>query len=520
MKPVASRSEALAPAAVALPDARTRWLTLAAPVVSGLLIAASWLEFSLWPLAWIAFVPLLWALDGAPTRRAALRIGLLAGLATNIPAFYWLVYTMHVFGGFPVPLALFFYACLSLFSSLQFVLLAAGLRALGSGPLALAAPALWVTLEFWFPNLFPWRMANSQLEVPLLLQSGDLAGPYLLSFVMVWVAAGVALVLRGTRRFAPLGLALAAALALVLYGAVRMPQIADAIAAAPSVRVGLVQGNIGIREKGNVALFDVNLDTYRELSGPLASEVDLLIWPETVSQHWVEAGAERIPPQHHPYAGSPAPLIYGGLAYDYPPGGGEARMFNSAFLVAGDGRVHGRYDKRVLIPFGEYIPGASLLPSLYALSPQTSQFTPGERLTTLDVPGRIRVAPLICYEDTPADIARAMTARGAELLLTIFNDAWFGRSMAPYQHEAIAVWRAVENRRYFARVGNAGVTGLVDPFGRVVDRLGMFTAETLVADVRPLQLTTIYSRFGDVFPWTLTAIVAVALSWALRRRTP
>lgn len=515
---MASRPDVLVSAAVPLAAARPRWLTLAAPVASGLLIAAPWLNFALWPLAWVAFVPLLWALDGAPTRRAALRTGLLAGLATNVPAFYWLVYTMHVFGGFPYPLALFFYACLSLFTATQFVLFAAGLRALGPGPLAVSAPALWVVLEFFFPNIFPWRMANSQLEVPILLQSGDLAGPYLLSFVMVWLAAGVALALRGTRRLAPLLAAGAAALALVGYGAWRMPQIAAAIAAAPTVRVGLVQGNIGIKEKGNVALFEVNLDTYRELSAPLAPAVDLLIWPESVSQFWLPTDAAQVPPQHHPFPGTPAYLLYGGLAYEYPAEGGEARMFNSAFLTDGSGRVHGRYDKHVLIPFGEYIPGASLFPSLYELSPQTSQFTPGRTLATLDVPGRLRVAPLICYEDVPAGIARAMTAHGAELLLTIFNDAWFGRSMAPYQHEAIAVWRAVENRRYFARVGNAGVTGLVDPFGRVVDRLGMFTAETLVADVRPLQVTTVYTRIGDAFAWLVTAAVAVALLRAARRR--
>src|SRR4029079_12477744 len=100
-------------------------------------------------------------------------------------------------------------------------------------------------------------------------------------------------------------------------------------------------------------------------------------------------------------------------------------------------------------------PFGSLFPALYDLSPQTSRFTPGATISTLDVPGHIRIAPLICYEDVPAGIARAMTANGAEALLTMFNDAWFGRSMAPYQHEAIALWRAIENRRYFVRVGNA-----------------------------------------------------------------
>lgn len=507
-----TRSDAL-PAARVLPAALSRWQAIGAPLASGGLIAATWLDFSLWPLAWVAFVPLLLALDRAATRREALRIGWIAGLATNVPAFYWLVYTIHVFGGFPYPLALFFYFCLSLYSATQLVLFAWGFHRLGFGPLGLAAPVLWVSLEFLFPNLFPWRMANSQLQAPLLMQSGDLAGPYLLSFVMLWVSAGLALLLRTPRRAAALAAASVSAALVVAYGAWRVPRVQQAIDAAPRVTVGLVQGNVGIKEKGNVALFDVNLDLYRELSGPL-QDADVVIWPESVSQHWVPADAEAVPTKHNPYPGTSAYLIYGGLAYDYPEEGGQARMFNSAFLIDGIGRVYGRYDKQVLIPFGEYIPGGSLLPWLYELSPQTSQFTPGAALSTLDVPGKLRIAPLICYEDVPAGIARGMTAAGAEALLTIFNDAWFGNSMAPYQHEAIAVWRAIENRRYFVRVGNAGTTSVIDPFGHVLDRLGMFTAETLRAEIRPLQLTTVYTRIGDLFGWT---VVAAAALWLFAR---
>jgi apolipoprotein N-acyltransferase len=115
-------------------------------------------------------------------------------------------------------------------------------------------------------------------------------------------------------------------------------------------------------------------------------------------------------------------------------------------------------------------------------------------------------------------MARDMTRNGATALLTIFNDAWFGRSMAPYQHEAIALWRAVENRRYFLRVGNAGVTGVVDPFGRVVDRLGLFTAETLQARIHPLEIETFYTRWGDVFAWAVVAAAATLLAQGLRRR--
>ena len=134
------------------------------PLLTGALVAAPWLDFSLFPLAWVAFVPLLWALGRAHHRAARRCARLLAGLATNMPAFYWLVYTIHVFGGFPYALAVFFYTCLSLFSAMQFVLFARGFRRLGFGPLGLCAPVLWVALEFLFPNLFPWRMANSQIR--------------------------------------------------------------------------------------------------------------------------------------------------------------------------------------------------------------------------------------------------------------------------------------------------------------------------------------------------------------------
>jgi apolipoprotein N-acyltransferase len=505
------------PLGVSLPGVASRWQTLTAPILTGFLVAAPWLEFSLYPLAWVSFVPLLWVLARVTDRRQALRIGLVAGLATNVPAFYWLVYTIHLFGGFPYPLAVFFYACLSVFSAMQFVLFAAGFHALRFGPLGVAVPVLWVAIEFLYPNLFPWRMANSQLAAPLLMQTGDLAGPYLLSFVILWVNAGFVLAAARPRRW-PALLAASTALALVLaYGVRRMPQVQAAIDAAPPVSVGLVQGNIGIREKGNVSLFDINLDKYRELSAPLQSQVDVLIWPESVAQWWVPVQADLVPEKHNPFTGVQSYLIYGGLAYDYIEGRREPLTFNSAFLIDGTGRVHGRYDKQVLIPFGEYIPGASLFPGLYEYSPQTSQFTPGSEPRTLDVPGRVRFAPLICYEDVPAGIARAMTAQGAEALLTVFNDAWFGRSMAPYQHEAIALWRAIENRRYFVRVGNAGVSGLVDPFGRVLDRLGMFTAETMRAEIRPLQLQTVYTRIGDTFGWTIVAVAAVWLGAARLR---
>lgn len=484
-----------------------RWLAL--PLLAGLLTAAPFLSFSLYPLAWVAFVPLLWSLAEARARRDVLRIGLVAGLATNLPAFHWLVYTIHVFGGFPYPIAIFFYACLSLYSACQLVLFALGMRVLGFGPLGLAAPVLWVTLEFLYPNLFPWRLANAQFHVPVLIQIGDLTGPFGLSFAIVWVNAGLVLAARRPHSWKPLAAAGLATAAIAVYGAIRMPAIEEALAKAPVVRVGLVQGNVGIVEKSDAAYFEINHEKYRALSGPLQDEVDVVIWPETVSHDWIPASATVLPTEIDPLPDLRRHLVFGGLSYTRE--GDRVEKYNSAFLLGAGGRVLGRYDKRILLPFGEYLPGASLIPALASLSPQTGDFTPGDRITTLDVPGLLRIAPLICYEDVPASIARAMTVAGAEALLTMFNDAWFGHSVAPYQHEALALWRAIENRRYFVRVGNAGVTGVIDPLGRVVDRLGLFTEEVLVTEIRPLRIETFYTRYGDVFGWSVTLIAAIWL---------
>ena len=235
---------------------------IAAAAISGITIAACFLWFDLFVVAWVAFVPLLWALRGARSRRQATYIGLVAGLCTNIPAFYWLVYTIDVFGGFPFPVAVLFYLFLSLFSSLQFIVFAHVLRRLGRGPLALAAPVVWVALEFLYPNLFPWRMANTQFHLPVLIQIGDITGPFALSFAILWFSAALVDLIERPRRWQALAAAATLTLAIAGYGAWRLPQIDAAMAAAPKARVGLVQGNISIEEKGNRTYFDVNLDRY------------------------------------------------------------------------------------------------------------------------------------------------------------------------------------------------------------------------------------------------------------------
>ncbi len=504
--------------AAALPrsHAPTLRLAYAGAAASGVLIAACFLRFELFPLAWIAFVPLLRALGHATTARDAARIGLVAGIVTNLPAFYWLVYTIHVFGGFGYPLALFFYACLTLYGAVEFVLFAMAWQRTGPGPLALAAPVLWVALEFVYPNLFPWRMANCQFHAPVLMQIGDVTGPFGLSFVMVWCAAALAELIDRRRRLLPLVAAGAATLAVVVYGAIRLPMIDRAMQAAPAVRVALVQGNVGIKEKGDVRYFDINLDRYRQLSEGVQDDVDLIVWPETVSLRWVEADAVRLEGKDNLFDNLRSHLIFGGLAYRLRGADPhDAEEFNSAFLLGPQGTLLDRYDKRILMPFGEYIPFASYFPAIKSLSPVTGSFTAGTTVSIFDVAGKVTVGQLICYEDVLAGMPRQSTEAGAEVLLNILNDAWYGNTAAPYQHQALALWRAIENRRYLLRGSNSGVTSIIDAAGRVVAEGGLFTEEVVSGTVRRLELRTFYTQYGDVFAWL---VVAGAAGFLLRRQ--
>jgi len=501
------------------------WALPVAAALSGALIAASFLRFQLYLLAWFAFVPLLWALRQAPNRAAAVRLGWVAGLATNIPAFYWLVYTIHVFGGFPWIVAAFFYGCLSLFTSTQFVLFALARWRSGTGPLLLAAPATWVSLELLFPNLFPWRMANSQYPVPTLLQSGDLFGPFGLSFVMLWFAAALAQLLPARtaetqvapapRRFLPLGLATAALLALVAYGRVQLAWIDRLLQQSPTAQVALVQGNISIEDKGDTKLIDTNLDQYRALSLPLQEHTDLIVWPETVSQRWIAADTRYLGSKENPFPELATTLLFGGLAYRMT-GPQTADEFNSSFLVGPGGEVLGRYDKRILMPFGEYLPFASYFPAIRKISPNTAGFLAGTGVRVWDVGGKFKLGPLICYEDLISDMPRHTTSAGAEVLLNILNDAWYGESAAPVQHQALAIWRSVENRRYLLRGSNTGVTSIIDPAGRILSEGGLFTAEVIAGEIHPLNVISFYTRYGDVFAWS--AVFASTVLLALGRR--
>lgn len=486
------------------------WL---ASLVAGFALGWSFVDFRAWWLPWIAVAPWIAIAEARPAGRA-FRLGWFGGVVGIAYAFVWLIHAFQAFGGFALPTALVLYVPPVAWMGLQIGVFTGLCSWVGPLPLGLAAPLTFSVVEFLFPTLFPWRVAHTQYRLVPLLQSGEIAGPYVLGFVMVWCNAGLVRLVRA-REIAPLSAALAALAALTIAGEARVRHVEAQRAAAPSIRVGVVQGNIGVERKGNRAFFHRNLDEYRRLSWELADDVALLVWPETVAQRPLRAD-ERLPAaEDHPFVGTPRPLIFGGLAVAEARGG--RRLYNSAFLTEPGGAIAGRYDKRVLVPFGEYVPLASRFPWLRRVSPATGRFTAGEASTILTT-GETRIGPLICYEDVIPDPARQAVKRGANLLVNLTNDAWYGASAEPVQHQALALWRAVEVRRDFIRATNTGLTTAITATGAVVMEFPTFVAEARSVELRLLELPTFYAAWGDVFAWSLVSCW-LALAWRRRRAT-
>lgn len=497
-----------------LPGRAGGWRDWGVALLAGVALGWCFVDFRMWLVPWVAVAP--W-IDLAETRSPsrAFVLGWAGGTAGIAVAFVWLIHAFQVFGGFPFVAAVGLFVVPVLWMGLQIGVFAGALSWVGVAPLGLAAPLTFLAAEFLFPTLFPWRIAHTQYRVVPLLQSGEIAGPYLLGFAIVWCNAGLVRWLRGGER-APLAAALVFVSVLVVVGTSRAERIEAARAGAPLVRVGVVQGNIGIERKGDRAFFRRNLDEYRRLSRSLADDVDLLVWPETVAQHPIDTTGREPIAAAHPFPDTPRPLVFGGLALG--EGREGRRLYNSAFLTEVGGALTGRYDKRVLVPFGEYLPLADRFPWLRRLSPASGRFTPGDAPTLLTTASGLRLGPLICYEDVIPGPAREAVARGATLLLNLTNDAWYGASAEPWQHQALAAWRAVEMRRDFIRATNTGLTATITAVGDVPMELPIFEAVARRTDVRSLNVSTFYARHGDIFAW-VQVIVWVGFAWR-RGRSP
>lgn len=507
--------------------ARSRPFLFAA--LGGTLSFLGFIGFGVWPLALVCLTPLWQALEDTREERPhiAAGVGFTFGWVGYAGGYHWMWRIVDVFLGGNLILGGFLWLADSSWFALRFTLYAILYRLVRrrGWPLAVAAvPPLLVT-EWLYPALFPVYLGHGLAERIYLIQICDLGGPLLLTALMTLVNVSVFETWRWWRgrRPAPAWTCSLAGLAVclaMLYGAMRIEDIERANADAPALRVGLVQGNLGVFEKGKRAGLDHRryLAQTRELLA--GGDLDLVVWPETVYTR----GLRRPLPVSGQLVREDlnVPLLFGASSVRTETG--RRLKYNSALLVGADGVIRAAYDKNLLIPFTEYVPFAEVAPSLAERFVDASHFA-----AATDVPplllGSWRISTPICYETVrPAFVRRMVREAKPHLIVMLANDAWFGDSQEPRIHLVMAQLRAVEHRRYVVRATNSGVSAVIDSAGRVVARTGLLTRENLRATVRMLDGTTVYTRAGDWPGWAAAVVVLVTLSvrspqWRLRRRS-
>jgi apolipoprotein N-acyltransferase len=245
----------------------------------------------------------------------------------------------------------------------------------------------------------------------------------------------------------------------------------------------------------------------------------VVIWPEASTPFFFDLEAALAAPIRQLAARTQTPMILGTDQVEPGLEGGPDRYYNSALLVGPDGRTRAAYRKMQLVPFGEYVPLKSILFFVAPLVEAVSDFSAGDEAVVFDAEGR-RISIAICYESVYPSIAQAFVERGSEVLATITNDAWFGRSSAAYQHFEQGALRAVEQARYVVRAANTGISGGVDPYGRVLATTPLFEPAMVTVDVRLLRSRTIYSRTGDLAAWIALAVTAWIIIAVFAGRKP
>lgn len=462
---------------------------------------------------------LIMVAERAKGAKDAARLGFLTALPAYAAALYWLAIPVHDYGGLPWALALpcpvLVGAVLAAYAAVFCLLLHRvdrGGHFLGT----LFAATLWASLELARNTLltgFSWLTLSSALSPwPWAIGLAAWIGAFGLSGVLVGICH-VVLVGRGPWKIA----------ALPLLAACLIPaQVREAPRSQLSASAVLIQGNIDQNQKWEPSLQASILGTYLNLSreAVTAHHPDIVIWPETAMPFYFQDDGDLANTMRNTVKELGTPFIAGSPAYSVPRGENQPRyvLHNRAYLLDRNGQTVSWYDKEHLVPFGEYVPLGEWLPFVSKLVPGEYEFRPGTNLTPLES-GTLSMGALICYEAIFPELAQKQVALGANVLVNISNDAWFGRSSAPLQHLHLAILRAVEQNRTIIRATNTGITTFIAPTGEIQEQTALFTAGILYKpDVALLTATTFYHDHFDLIHITLLALTAGLIPILPRRK--
>ena len=516
-----------------LSDFMNHRLRISGAVLSGILLMLSFPPYEVAFLGWIALVPLVMACSGVSGRRAA-RLGWLAGSVFFVGSLYWL---RHVtWAGY---LALACYSALYFIPFAVLVALRPGrwgamTRLKNLGWMA-ALAAVWAASEYGRATLltgFPWNLLGvSQFELIPMIQIVEFGGVYLLSALMVFVNAGIAVTVlqyvsgqrnRGYKLHVELMVAVFLAAIASSYGLRVL--LAHEVSQAEPIQVGLLQPNIPetSTQLADPELVYERLETLTDLA-VRTLDLDVLIWPETVLPDFVRYSKRSADLVKRSVARG-VPLLVGSMDLEMLDGD-QRRLYNSSMLFNTRGQLVSAYSKRHLVLFGEYIPFDEKIPFINALTPIQSSFSPGKQTTVFTLPGNPKgFVVLICFEDTLPYMARRAARSGATWLVNQTNDSWFDPDCGSRQHLAHAVFRTVETRRPMVRCANTGMTCLIDDKGRVDQTLLPRTKGFRTVGVVPAAPgQTLYTRFGDRFSQgclVVSIALFAGLFWQRKRSGP
>jgi apolipoprotein N-acyltransferase len=534
------------------PDAQKKAVTLAAPVLSALLLALAMPGLvGWWPLLFVALIPLLWAARTLPIAAQSGCMGLSSGLLYYASLLYWIVIVLERYGGLHNFVAVGVLLLLALYMAAYTAFFCMSINWLTTRPerglsvsILLIAPAAWVGLDVargWLFTGMPWMdLGYGLFREPLLIQAADLGGHHLITFFIVQINALLYWLLDrvfSRTRTPKRQYLLAVMVCLILYcvggySMLRWQQVKSEATTAEQVVAVAVQGNIDQGEKWSPALKEETVDRYLSLSAKAIQGKErpsLIVWPETALPFYPhrEPLMSRVrdfakEKQLYLLTGAPYFTVTPGLSKPsteyFSSSLRPVEYFNSALMVDSSGTQTGRYNKQHLVPFGEYVPLSDYLWFIKPLVELVGDFTPGRSSKPLEA-GRVRAGILICFESIFPEIARRTTAAGANLLVSLTNDAWYGKSSAPQHSWAMTVMRAVENRRGLVRAANTGISGFVAPSGAISGESGLFTAEALTGNVPLMTGQTLFVQGGHWFgPFCLALTSLFLLGRALLAR--
>ncbi len=485
------------------------------------------------PVLAVALVPLLFAISKVDVKRS-LVCGLLAGLVHYFFLIYWIVIVVGKYGGLPWFISVLALAFLALYMSMYFVVIAYLARRFVSGFSGLFAllfiPSLWVGLD-WFRSIFltgfPWMdLGYALYNIPSFIQIADLVGHHGVSFLIVLANVFIFQVIKGAKEgesnLLPFLITLSLITAAGYYSVTRSQEIGRLVGSGDgtTARIGIVQGNMDQSEKWSPVKQQETVEKYISLSERLSygEKSQLIVWPETALPFYPPAN-EYMLPLRQLVKRSNIGLLTGAPWYEIVDRKArKVKFYNSGFLLTASQGIEGKYYKHHLVPFGEYVPLKKFLPFLDPLVEAVGDFSPGQIAKPIQWQ-KAQMGLLICFESVFPELSRQWVLQGANLLVNLTNDAWYGRSSAPHQSLAMAVFRAVETRRSLVRSANTGISAFVSPTGEIVAQSPLFVNWAKSEDVPLLETTTFWVRYGYLFGPLCLAITLAGVAMVTFRKS-